>query len=188
MDAWEYVSRGSGLCHGGARRAFPPKAQADGCLEAGDFVCHSRVDFWATGADGCPKAGDFVCHLRVDFAAIKADGCPEAGDFVCHSRVDFSTIKADGCPEAGYFVCHSSVDFSTIKADGCPKAGDFVCHSGVDFSFVVASSLTGGPPELRSTSLSTVGMQSGGVSLQCFPCVLSGLEVLAELRCGVEFG
>ncbi len=102
--------------------------------------------------------------------------------------MDFSTIKADGCPKAGYFVCHSSVDFSTIKADGCPKAGDFVCHSGVDFSFVVASSLIGGPPELRSTSLSTVGMQSGGVSLQCFPCVLSVLEVLAELRCGVEFG
>ena len=149
MDAWEYASRGSGLCHRGARRALPPETPADGCPKAGDFVCHSGVDFWAIGADGCPEAGVFVCHLSVDFAAIKADGCPEAGDFICHSRVDFSTIKADGCPEAEDFICHSSVDFSTIEAAGCPKAGDFVCHLGVDFSFIVAGSLTGGPPELN---------------------------------------
>ena len=111
LDAWEYyASRGSGRCHGGACRALPPETQADGCREAGDFVCHSGVNFWAIGAYGCPKAGDFVCH--------------------------------------------SSVVFSTIEADGCPKAGDFVCHSRVDFSFGVAGSSTGGPPELRTVSLS----------------------------------
>ena len=115
----------------------------------------------------------------MDFSPIEADGCPEAGDFVCHLSVDFSTIKADGCPKAGAFVCHSRGDFSTIKADGCPEAGDFVCHSSVDFSFVVAGSSTGGPSELRTASLSAVGMWSRGVSLQCFPCVSSALEVLA---------
>ena len=141
------------------------------------------MDFWAIGADGCPEAGDFVCHSSVDFSTIEADGCPEAGDFVCHLIVDFSTIEADGCPKARDFVCHLSVDFSAIKADGCPEAGDFVCHSIVDFSFVVVGSLTGGPPELRTASLSAVGMWLRGMSLQCFPCVSSKLEVLAGERC-----
>ena len=147
LDAWEYyASRGSGRCHGGACRALPPETQADGCREAGDFVCHSGVNFWAIGAYGCPKAGDFVCHSSVVFSAIKADGCPEVGDF----------------------VCHSSVDFSTIKAGGCPKAGDFVCHSSVDFSFGVAGSSTGGPPELRTVSLSCWHVVEG-----CVVAVLS---------------
>ena len=93
--------------------------------------------------------------------------------------MDFSTIEAYGCPKAGDFVCHSSVDISTIKADGCLETGDSVCHSSVDFSFVVAGSSTGGLPELRTMSLSAVGMWSRGVSLQCFPCISSESEVLA---------
>ena len=115
----------------------------------------------------------------MNFWTIGADGCPEAGDFIWHSSVDFSTIETDGCPEAGDFVCHSSVGFSTIEADGCPEAGDFVCHSGVDFSFVVAGSSTGGPPELRTASLSAVGMWLRGMLLQCFACISSKSEVLA---------
>ncbi len=75
------------------------------------------------------------------------------------------------------------MDFSTIKADGCPEAGDFICHSGVEFSFVVEGSSTGGPPELRTASLSAVGMRLRGVSLQCFPCVSSESEVLAVGHC-----
>ena len=82
-------------------------------------------------ADGCPEAGGFVCHSVVDLS-IKADGCPEAGDFGCHSGVDFWTIKADGCTGAGDFVCHLAVDlgchwgvgFSAIRVDGSPGAGD----------------------------------------------------------------
>ena len=30
------------------------------------------MDFWAVRADGCPEAGDFVCHLSVDFSVIVA--------------------------------------------------------------------------------------------------------------------
>ena len=157
----EYASRGSGQYQGGARRTLPPKTQDDGCPKAGDFVCHSGVDFWAIGADGCPKAGDFICHLSVDFSTIEADGCPKAGDFVCHSSVDFSTIKADGCPEPGTL-------FATRVWT---------------FSFVVVGSSTGGPPELRTTSLSAVGMWLRGVLLQCFLCVSSKSEVLTGGRC-----
>jgi hypothetical protein len=72
--------------------------------------------------------------------------------------VDFSAIEADGCLEAGDFVYHSRVDFSTIKVDGCPEVGDFDCHLSVDFSSIVAGKSTGGPPKLRATSLSAVGM------------------------------
>jgi hypothetical protein len=63
-----------------------------------------------------------------------------------------------------------------------PRLGDFVCHLSVDFSFVVAGSLTGGPPELRTVSLSAVGMWSRGESLQCFSCVSSKSEVLVGER------
>jgi hypothetical protein len=115
--------------------------EVDGCPEAGDFVCHSVVDFMTIEADGCPKNGDLVCHLVVGLS-IKNHGCPEAGDFPCHSGVDLLTIEADGCPRAGDFVCHLAVDFGrhwgvgflAIRVDGCPGAGDFVLLRASDSS------------------------------------------------------
>ncbi len=75
----------------------------------GDFRCHAVVGL-SIEVDGCPEAGDFVCHSVVDFMTIEADGCLEAGDLVCHLVLGLS-IEADGCPKAGDFGCHSGVDF-----------------------------------------------------------------------------
>jgi hypothetical protein len=60
--------------------------EADGCPEAGDFCCHSGVDFWTIEADGCLRAGDFVCHLAVDLG--------------CHRGVGFSSVGVDSRLEA----------------------------------------------------------------------------------------